>query len=164
MEFTCVEQYMMFMKAKLFEDHETADEIMSITNPRTIKRLGRSVRNFNPKVWDDNKYSIVFEGCLAKFSQNEGLKKRLLATEGTIVEASPYDVIWGIGLREDDPHALDPSKWRGENLLGEILTDVRTLLFIEETEEAFDDLMERALGLGETNEQSVPNRPKQYTP
>lgn len=89
MDFTCVEQYMMYKKAMLFKDQESADEIMRITNPRTIKRIGRSVKNFDPKIWNALKFEIVFNGCLAKFSQNEHLKKKLLATEGKSLKQVP---------------------------------------------------------------------------
>ncbi|MFM7927100.1 MAG: NADAR family protein, partial [Pirellula sp.] len=88
--------------------------------------LGRKVRGFKDEVWVANARRIVTEGNIAKFSQNEGLKSFLLAT-GTkvLVEASPYDRIWGIGLGAEDPKAKHPTTWQGENLLGFALMDVR---------------------------------------
>lgn len=121
--FCCMEQYMMFRKALLFNDIDIARKIMSQNDPSKIKALGKLVKNFNNKLWDKEKYNIVKTGILAKFSQNEKLKSALLKYHGqTFVEASPYDRIWGIGfIEEDAPFHMD--EW-GENLLGKILTEV----------------------------------------
>lgn len=128
-QFTCAEQYMMFSKARLFEDDQMAGKIMATTSPADQKRLGQQVRNFQPDIWDQKKIEIVFDGNLAKFSQNSGLRKKLIATGSAIlVEANPKDIIWGIGLSENDPSVFDPTAWRGENLLGEILMQVRSKL------------------------------------
>lgn len=129
--FTCMEQYMMFQKAVLFGDTHIATQILALpyNNPHDYKKLGRKVRGFNPVIWDQHKVDIVLKGCLYKFSQNTHLKEALMATKGTVlVEASPYDKIWGIKLREQDPRARDPRQWLGENLLGFILTEVRRRL------------------------------------
>lgn len=131
-KFNCSEQYMMYNKALLFDDTEIAGKILQTTNPGKQKALGRKVKNFNQKVWEENCKNIVYQGNYAKFTQNEQLLLRLLKTEGTtIVEASPVDTIWGIGLAEDDPRAKDRSKWRGKNWLGEVLTSLRENLFKE---------------------------------
>jgi ribA/ribD-fused uncharacterized protein len=125
-EYNCSEQYMMAQKALLFGDKEIFKEIMDAYDPRTQKELGRKVKGFDSKIWDQNAKRIVYEGCKLKFEQNERLMKKLLETEGTlIVEASPYDRIWGIGLAEDDPKIHDPKNWQGTNWLGEVLTDLR---------------------------------------
>jgi len=124
--FHCAEQYMMHGKAKLFGDEEIAREILAADHPRKHKALGRKVRNFDDRVWKQEREGIVMAGNRAKFTQDPALRAQLLATAGTtLVEASPYDRIWGIGLSASDPRAQDPSQWRGQNLLGKILTKLR---------------------------------------
>ncbi len=124
--FGCAEQYMMFGKAQLFGDAEVAAEILAAEHPRVHKALGRKVRGFDDKVWRREREAIVLAGNRAKFGQNDALRAALLATAGTtLVEASPYDKIWGIGLAATDPRALDPAMWKGPNLLGQILTRLR---------------------------------------
>jgi len=124
--FNTAEQYMMYSKAKLFGDDEIADKIMATSNPRVQKMLGRQVRDFDAEVWQIAAVDVVYKGNLAKFTQNPQLMKQLLATEGTVlVEASPYDKIWGIGLNEEDAKRTPPDRWPGTNLLGLVLTQVR---------------------------------------
>ena len=133
LRFNCAEQYMMYHKALLFDDREIADKILAAASPRTQKSLGRNVRHFVEEVWDDASWRIVTTGNRAKFTQNETLKKALFATTGTtLVEASPYDRIWGVGLAKDDPRINDRKKWRGQNRLGEILTQLRNELMSQE--------------------------------
>ena len=125
-QFNCAEQYMMYRKALLFDDEEIARKILDASSPRTQKALGRKVRHFSESVWEEHSHEIVFTGNHAKFSQNPPLKAILLATAGTtLVEASPTDRIWGVGLAEDDPRIYDRKQWRGQNRLGEILTRLR---------------------------------------
>ncbi|WPO82787.1 NADAR family protein [Chryseobacterium sp. JJR-5R] len=120
------EHYMMAGKAELFDDHETLREIIHAETPGQAESLGRKVRNFDPQVWDRHKYEIVKQGNLLKFSQHQPLKTFLLSTENKIlVEASPYDTVWGIGMPETDPKAENPLHWQGENLLGFVLMEVR---------------------------------------
>lgn len=120
------EHYMMAGKAELFDDHETLREIIHAETPGQAKSLGRKVRNFDPQLWDRHKYEIVKQGNLLKFSQHQPLKAFLLSTEDKIlVEASPYDTVWGIGMPETDPRAENPQQWNGENLLGLALMEVR---------------------------------------
>jgi len=120
------EHYMMAGKARLFNDHETLQEILISNSPNQAKSLGRKVKNFDPKIWDEHKYDIVKQGNLLKFSQNEKFKEFLLSTNDKIlVEASPYDKIWGIGMLETDTRAENPLLWNGENLLGFALMEVR---------------------------------------
>jgi len=126
--FANAEQYMMWSKAVLMGDFESAESIMKTSNPRTCKALGRKIRPFNAQLWDEKKEQIVFLGCLEKFKQNPDLKEKLMATEGELVEASPYDSIWGIGLNEEDAKKVNPNSWPGLNLLGKVLTKVRKKL------------------------------------
>ena len=123
--FRCAEQWMMYNKALLFEDHKTAQEILQVTKPGQMKALGRQVSGFKNSKWDKHKLKIVKRGSKLKFSQNLHLKKALLNTTGILVEASPSDTIWGIGLSAKDPRAKSKATWRGLNLLGYILTEVR---------------------------------------
>jgi ribA/ribD-fused uncharacterized protein len=123
------EHYMMTEKARLFGDTDTLTRIIAAPNPGAAKALGREIRNFEEKRWVEQRFSIVVNGNLAKFSQNEALAAFLLGTgERILVEASPLDTIWGIGLAADDPLAADPNTWNGLNLLGFALMEVRRLL------------------------------------
>lgn len=123
------EQYMMAQKALLFDDNETYEKIMSSTNSKEIKELGRQVKSFDEREWILWRESIVLEGNYAKFSQNDILREKLLNTKNkTLVEASTHDRIWGIGLDKDDFRALDRDTWLGQNLLGKILTEIKNYL------------------------------------
>lgn len=131
--FVSAEQLMMYKKAILFKDYETANLILKSNNQAEIKKLGRKVSNFNSSVWDKHKFNIVTKGNLLKFSQNKDLKKALLSTKDNIlVEASPYDKVWGIGLDASQAAITDPSEWPGENLLGKALMEVRAKLSTSE--------------------------------
>src|SRR5262245_59455106 len=124
--FNCAEQYMMHGKALLFGDAAIAAEILAADHPRQHKALGRKVKGFDDAVWKRERIAIVRAGSHAKFTQNAELRELLLATAPTtLVEASPYDKIWGIGLAASDPRAQDRAQWRGQNLLGQILTELR---------------------------------------
>jgi ribA/ribD-fused uncharacterized protein len=124
--FTRGEQYMMYQKAILFGDTAVAQAILLTDNPKEQKDLGRLVSNYDDSVWSAKRVDIMVEGLFEKFNQKENLKQALLDTGDTeIVEASPYDTIWGIGWKEEDPQAHDKSKWRGQNLLGIVLMKVR---------------------------------------
>lgn len=117
---------MMYRKAMLFGDVNTAHAILLTGNPKEQKELGRLVSNYDEAVWSAKRVDIMVEGLFEKFNQNLPLKIALLDTGDTLlVEASPVDRIWGIGLTEDDPRALDQSTWRGQNLLGIVLMRVR---------------------------------------
>lgn len=128
-EYNCCEQYMMAEKARVFDDADALVAILAARDPRKQKALGRKVRGFDAGVWDAVCRGIVCAGNLARFSQDPTMGAALLATgEKTIVEASPRDRIWGIGLAPDDPRALDPAKWRGTNWLGTALMQARDTL------------------------------------
>lgn len=124
-----MEQWMMKKKAELFGDEYHGNKIMKTSNPKTIKNFGRRIRNFNEQTWIQNREHIVYAGCRLKFSQNPELKEFLLSTSDMLlVEASPYDNIWGIGLNERDAKRIPPSQWPGQNLLGKCLMGVRGAL------------------------------------
>ncbi|MBW5382979.1 NADAR family protein [Brachyspira pilosicoli] len=124
--FNCMEKYMMYNKALLFDDKDIANEILNNNQPKAIKELGRKVKNFNDELWDKMKYKIVFTGNYYKFSQNADLRNFLLNTKNKVlVEASPYDKVWGIKMKYDDENIENPFFWKGENLLGFALMEAR---------------------------------------
>ena len=123
--YICAEQGMMHGKALLFGDEEVAEQILAAASPREMKALGRLVRGFDESLWKMNREDIVYRNSVAKFTQNRLLCQALLDCSGDLVEASPYDRIWGIGLAEADARKMDRDKWPGYNLLGRILTRVR---------------------------------------
>ena len=113
-------------KARLFGDEVTLTKILSAKNPGAAKAFGREVRNFDGETWDKEKFEIVVKGNVHKFSQNPELKAFLIGTGSRVlVEASPVDKIWGIGLEQNHEHADNPLKWKGENLLGFALMAAR---------------------------------------
>lgn len=124
--YAAAEHFMMAEKARLFGDEETRAEILSTDDPGKAKALGRKVRDFDEARWREFRYAIVVEASLAKFGQNAALGDWLRKT-GTkiLVEASPRDAIWGIGLGASDPRATDPRAWPGLNLLGFALMEAR---------------------------------------
>lgn len=133
-KYCCAEQFMMAQKASLFGDDEMLSAIMQTSNPKEMKAYGRAVRNFDKEKWEEVCYEIVKKGNLAKFSQNPELWEFLKGTRARIlVEASPRDRIWGIGMGKTNPDAECPIKWRGTNLLGFALTETRDLLLEKES-------------------------------
>ena len=128
-QYHTTEQYMMASKARLFKDDEVCREIMNANHPHDYKKLGRMVHGFESEPWDSRKSEIVVEGNKAKFSQNPDLKDFLLSTgDAILVEASPYDKIWGIGLDRETAMKVTVDQWQGENLLGCALMEVRDWL------------------------------------
>lgn len=120
------EHFMMAAKARLFGDDEAAERIQAATHPGQAKALGRQVRGFDEQRWADARFELVVTGNLAKFGQHPDLREFLLGTgERVLVEASPVDRIWGIGLAADDRQATAPDYWPGLNLLGFALMEVR---------------------------------------
>lgn len=131
--FVCAEQYMMFHKAMIMGDFDTAKKILETTDPKEQQSLGRQVSGYDEVLWDRTRYDVVKRGNILKFRQNPELKKMLFDTyPRQLVEASPHDKIWGVGLDETDPMINDPENWRGRNLLGKVLTEVRDILMNED--------------------------------
>jgi ribA/ribD-fused uncharacterized protein len=131
-EYKTAEHWMMAKKAELFNDKETMEKIIKANSPAEAKKLGREVKNYIDETWLKNRYKIVVEGNLNKFGLNPELKDFLLKTgQRILVEASPLDPIWGIGLAEDNPDINFPEKWKGLNLLGFALMEVRDKLSIK---------------------------------
>lgn len=123
------EHYMMAEKARLFADKKMEQQILAANHPHEAKKLGQMVRGFNEATWVQHRFEIVVQGNVAKFGQNEPLKQFLLGTgDRVLVEASPMDRIWGIGLAESDPGVADPQQWCGLNLLGFALMEARSRL------------------------------------
>lgn len=120
------EHYMMAAKARLMGDEKTRQQILVATNPAVVKKLGQQVKPWNERMWIDNRCRIMYEACMAKFSSSAALKAKLLATgDKVLVEASPLDKIWGVGLIGSDPKSKNPREWKGLNLLGKVLMKVR---------------------------------------
>ncbi|NSL86420.1 NADAR family protein [Chitinophaga sp. Mgbs1] len=123
------EHWMMAGKARLFNDMPVLEKIIQAKTPAAAKKLGRQVKNFDPAIWDEHKFSIVTAGNILKFSQHPALKEFLLQTGNRIlVEASPVDKIWGIGMKADHEHIENPLRWKGQNLLGYALMAARDKL------------------------------------
>ncbi len=128
-DYPTTEHYMMAQKALLFEDTATYTRILKAKTPGEAKKLGRSVQGFDEGTWTQHRVEIVVQGNEAKFSQHDALNTYLLSTqERILVEASPTDRIWGIGMAADDPNIENPNAWKGLNLLGFALMEVRTRL------------------------------------
>ena len=127
-QYSSMEQYMMYQKSILFHDNEIAEQILSTSNVGKIKTLGRSVKNYEDKVWNGLRQIIVFQGLIEKFRQNDDLKAKLLDTqEDILAECAVQDKIWGIGLSMKDDRRFDMEEWQGQNLLGFTLMKVREL-------------------------------------
>ena len=123
-QFANTEQYFMWRKAKLF-DPSMESAILAEKNPMKVKGLGRKVKNFDNDVWNEHREKCMKDGLRYKFS-DPALKEILLSTNDSIIaEASPRDKIWGIGLAADHTDAINPNKWRGQNLLGKCLMELR---------------------------------------
>ena len=123
------EQAYMWEKADFFGDLTIANDILSTDSPKDAKDLGRLVRNYNDEEWAKVRYKKMVEVCFAKFSQNPHRLETLLSTgERILVEASPYDKVWGVGWHWTDPEILFEENWRGQNLLGKALMEVRDKL------------------------------------
>ena len=127
--YNCAEQFMMAEKARLFHDEDALHKIMQAYDPMEQKKLGRRVQGYEDAVWKACCYDVVVRGNVAKFFQNEKLHDFLISTgDKVLVEASPKDSVWGIGLDENSPDAINPQRWQGTNLLGFALMEVRDIL------------------------------------
>ena len=128
-DYSTAEHFMMAGKARLFGDAEMEANILAAEHPNAAKKFGRKVRNFDQAAWAQHRYQIVLQANLAKFQQNPAMRDFLLSTAPRVlVEASPYDRIWGIGMDANHADVADPTKWNGLNLLGFVLMDVRAQL------------------------------------
>lgn len=127
--FNNTEQAFMYEKAKFFGDFETAELIVEEPDPKKAKALGRAVKNYNEFIWSIARFNLMVKVNLAKYKQNSDVRDQLMETgDKILVEASPYDGIWGVKLGEDDPRILDVKQWKGSNLLGKALMNVRKQL------------------------------------
>lgn len=128
-KYNTAEHYMMAEKAKLFNDEEIYQKIIECKSPAAAKKLGRQVKNFKQELWEEHRFEIVKQANFLKFSQNAELKAFLIQTKKRVlVEASPVDKIWGIGLAAEHNDAQNPQKWKGLNLLGFALMEIRDKL------------------------------------
>jgi len=135
MKFPTVEHYFQWSKAIMFEGKESehATKMMKpprnkeFTEAKSVKALGRKVKDFSPARWDDVKMGIMEKAVRAKFVNPEhGLMEKLLATgDREIGEANPRDKYWGIGTSADTADAQNPKKWKGQNQLGKVLMKLR---------------------------------------
>ncbi|OLZ66952.1 hypothetical protein AV521_26560 [Streptomyces sp. IMTB 2501] len=127
--YATAEHWMMAGKARLFEDAEAERQVLAAEHPAEAKKAGRLVRGFDEAIWERERFRIVVEGSMHKFAADEELRAFLLGTgDRVLVEASPLDRVWGIGLAADDAAASDPERWRGPNLLGFALMEARERL------------------------------------
>lgn len=128
-QFSNTEQYFMYHKAITFGDFDVAKAILTTDNPFEAKSLGRQVRGYDEKVWSEKRYQVFRDANMMKYTQNPDLKKKLLDTGSLIlVECNPNDNIWGIGLSIEQAKKTHPGNWKGQNLLGIVLMDVRAEL------------------------------------
>lgn len=141
-EYATAEHWMMASKARLFGDAEAEKKAVTAANPAVAKKAGRLVRGFDEAIWERERFGIVVEGSVHKFAAHTDLREFLLGTGErsemgvppaggwgrVLVEASPLDRVWGIGLAADDERAADPERWRGPNLLGFALMEARERL------------------------------------
>jgi ribA/ribD-fused uncharacterized protein len=127
--YATAEHWMMVGKARLFGDAEAERRVLAAEHPAAAKKAGRLVRGFDEETWERERYRLVVEGSVHKFAADDGLGTFLRNTgDRVLVEASPVDRIWGIGLAADDDAASDPERWRGTNLLGFALMEARERL------------------------------------
>ncbi|MEU0044282.1 NADAR family protein [Streptomyces werraensis] len=128
-EYATAEHWMMAAKARLFDDTEGERRVLAAGHPSEAKKAGRLVRGFDEEIWRRERFGIVVEGSVHKFAAHGELRSFLLNTgDRVLVEASPVDRVWGIGLAADAEAANDPARWRGPNLLGFALMEARRRL------------------------------------
>ena len=128
-EFHTSEQFYMAVKAAFFDDEVAFHQILDAPDAKAAKAIGRTVKNFDADKWDMISYKVMLKGVEFKFDAGEKIRQKLFETgDRILVEASPNDKIWGVGLHEDDDLILDEKNWTGENRLGKVLMEVRTTL------------------------------------
>jgi ribA/ribD-fused uncharacterized protein len=131
-DFATAEHYMMWRKARLFGDDDACARVLKAGHPKQVKAIGQQVRGFTDELWQANRFDLVTDGNVAKFGQNPELRSFLLGTGSRVlVEASPMDRIWGVGLGVSDERVQSPEEWRGLNLLGFALMRARDILRAE---------------------------------
>jgi ribA/ribD-fused uncharacterized protein len=127
--FQTAEHFMMYKKAIVFNDMQAAEDILKAQTPKEAKAIGRRVKGFNDEVWNEVSFNMVVNVNLCKFMENEHLKEFLLNTgDKIIIEASPYDKVWGIGMSVANPTVENPHTWLGQNKLGYALMKTRDLI------------------------------------
>lgn len=131
MHFSCVEQHLMYCKARLFNDYEVAREIMEASDPAAMMRLGREVKDYNEGVWGNKRMLYITAGNFAKYRQNPELRKILLDTGDRTLGEATRSKVWGIGLSKTDEAAINPANWSGLNLAGMALMSIRATLQTE---------------------------------
>lgn len=128
-DFFCTEQAFMWAKAKYFKDEEIAEKILAEeVEPMVCKMLGREVKNYDDAAWEKVRYDMMLKPNIERFWQDQVLRKKIIDKKFdglTFVEASPWDKIWGVGLRMNDPKIIDERNWHGRNLLGKVITEAR---------------------------------------
>lgn len=125
-EFLSVEHFFMYMKAKWFGDDAIAEKILKTEDVSEVKHLGRQVKNFNEHIWNGMRQTFMMDGIHAKFCSDPRLQEKLVSTGNALIaECAVQDRIWGIGLSMHDPKRLDPKEWKGQNLLGYLLMNMR---------------------------------------
>jgi ribA/ribD-fused uncharacterized protein len=124
--FECSEQGFMFEKCMFFEQYEMAEKCIKETDPKKVKEIGRSIPNFDKDRWDKVSFDKMYNICYSKYNFNKIAREELLNTgDKILVEASPWDLIWGVGLSKNDDNILQEENWKGENRLGKVLMKIR---------------------------------------
>ncbi|KHJ84345.1 hypothetical protein OESDEN_15943 [Oesophagostomum dentatum] len=127
--FTSTEQYYMWSKAKFCKDYSAANAILYLNDPKMIKQVGSQLENFDETRWRHFAWRVMMKAVMAKFKLDRRMRYQLFRTAGSVlVEASPHDIYWGIGLSIDDPNVADPTQWKGLNVMGEVLMQIRDVL------------------------------------
>lgn len=132
--FPTTEHAFMYAKALHFKDEDIAEQLLTVSrDPKKAKALGRKVKNFSDLEWDKVKYQIMLDVNREKYKQEDARKELLDTGRRKLVEASPFDRVWGVKMSENDPLILNPKNWKGQNLLGKVLDDAKAEILEEES-------------------------------